>query len=79
MFWGDATLTRRPYGSAGTCIINYATPEINVVNMAKALLSTLYRNQGCVTIDRNVQFMSNLIKRLFIDVCFPQIRNNPCA
>ena len=30
---GDATLTIGPYGSAGTCIINYAPPQINVVVM----------------------------------------------
>ena len=37
MFQGAATLTTEPYGSAGTCIINYAPPQINVVVMAKAL------------------------------------------
>ena len=31
---GDATLTMGLDGSAGTCIINYASPEINVVVMA---------------------------------------------
>ena len=36
MFRGDAVLTMGPYGSTGTCIINYNPPEINVV-MAKAL------------------------------------------
>ena len=30
---GDAMLTIGPYGSAGTCIINYAPPQINVVVM----------------------------------------------
>ena len=32
-FRGDAMLSMGPYGSAGTCIINYAPPEINVVVM----------------------------------------------
>ena len=51
--WGDAMLTMGPYGSVGTCIKNYAPPEINHVVMTKALFDnvTLYHNQGCVTID----------------------------
>ena len=48
-----------PCGSSETYILNYATPEINVIVMAKALfdcwsqltMSTLRHNQGCVTID----------------------------
>ena len=35
---GDATLTVGPDEKAGTCIINYAPSEINVVDMAKAFL-----------------------------------------
>ena len=36
---GDATLTIGPYGSAGTCIINYyAPPQINVVVMTLAIV-----------------------------------------
>ena len=36
--WGDATLTIGPYGSAGTCIINYAPPQINVVVMTLVIV-----------------------------------------
>ena len=35
---GDATLTIGPYGSAGTCIINYAPPQINVVVMTLGIV-----------------------------------------
>ena len=35
---GDATLTIGPHGSAGTCIINYAPPQINVVVMTLAIV-----------------------------------------
>ena len=35
---GDATLTIGPYGSAGTCIINYAPPQINVVVMTLTIV-----------------------------------------
>ena len=35
---GDATLTIGSYGSAGTCIINYAPPQINVVVMTLVLV-----------------------------------------
>ena len=49
-FRGDMTLTIGPYGSAGTCIINYAPPEINVVIMVKALLDCSSHCQPCVTI-----------------------------
>ena len=35
---GDATLTIGPYGSAGTCIINYAPPQINVVVMTLVIV-----------------------------------------
>ena len=54
---GDATLTIGPYGSAGTCIINYAPPQINVVVMTLAIvslfvtISSVRHNQRCITID----------------------------
>ena len=35
---GDATLTIGPYGSAGTCIINYAPAQINVVVMTLGIV-----------------------------------------
>ena len=35
---GDATLTIGSYGSAGTCIINYAPPLINVVFMTLVIV-----------------------------------------
>ena len=37
---GDATLTIGPYayGSAGTCIINYTPPQINVVVMTLVIV-----------------------------------------
>ena len=35
---GDTTLTIGPYGSAGTCIINYAPPQINVVVMTLGIV-----------------------------------------
>ena len=35
---GDATLTIGPYGSAGTCIINYTPPQINVVVMTLGIV-----------------------------------------
>ena len=35
---GDATLTIGPYGSTGTCIINYAPPQINVVVMTLGIV-----------------------------------------
>ena len=35
---GDATLTIGSYGSAGTCIINYAPPQINVVVMTLVIV-----------------------------------------
>ena len=36
-FRGDATLTMGPYRTTGMCIINYTSPEINAVVIAKAL------------------------------------------
>ena len=36
--WGDTTFTIGPYGSAGTCIINYAPPQINVVVMTLVIV-----------------------------------------
>ena len=35
---GDTTLTIGPYGSAGTCIINYAPPQINIVVMTLGIV-----------------------------------------
>ena len=35
---GDVTLTIGPYGSAGTCIINYAPPQINVVDIRHCVI-----------------------------------------
>ena len=35
---GDATLTIGPYGSTGTCIINYTPPQINVVVMTLGIV-----------------------------------------
>ena len=40
--------TMGPYGRAGTCIINYATPEIHVVVMA--LFDCLPQYQPYITI-----------------------------
>ena len=37
---GDATLTIGPYGSAGTCIINYAPPQINVVDIRHCVIGS---------------------------------------
>ena len=51
LLWGDAILTIGPYGSAGTCIINYALPQINVVIMAKAVFISLSQCQPYVTIN----------------------------
>ena len=54
---GDATLTIRSYGSAGTCIINYTPPQINVVVMTLVIvwlfvtISSVRHNQRCITID----------------------------
>ena len=54
---GDATLTIGPYGSAGTCIINYAPPQINVVVMTLVIvwlfvtISSVHHNQWCITTD----------------------------
>ena len=54
---GDATLTIGPYGSAGTCIINDAPPQITVVVMTLVIvwlfvtISSIRHNQRCVTID----------------------------
>ena len=35
---GDTTLTIGSYGSTGTCIINYAPPQINVVVMTLGIV-----------------------------------------
>ena len=40
-FWRDSTLAMGPYGSTGTCIINYIPIKINVVIIAKALFITM--------------------------------------
>ena len=53
---GAVTLTVRPYGSIGTCIINYAPPRINVVIMTLGIvwlfvtISRVCHNQRCITI-----------------------------
>ena len=35
---GDAMLTIGPYGSTGTCIIDYAPPQVNVVLMTLGIV-----------------------------------------
>ena len=47
---GDATVTIAPYGSTGTCIINYAPPQINIVVMTLALCDCSAQYQVYVTI-----------------------------
>ena len=54
MFQGDATLSTGPYGSAGTCIINYAVSEINVV-MAKVLFDCHNQYRDTCTIKSEFQ------------------------
>ena len=48
---GDATLTMGPYGSAGTCVINYAPRQINTVVRAELLFDCSSQCQPYVTIN----------------------------
>ena len=49
----EVTLTMGPFGSTGTCIINYTPPEINIVVMVKALFVCCHNvnitSQCCTT------------------------------